>query len=148
VLIFIDKHSEVIYNEIKDLPAWTIDLSQSSLHSLFAEWGVKGSEITAYCDHSKPINESLDWFEQFKGQKEVKYSHFVLSDGYRVPITYNLKEIRMVDSKYYAGVQLADIVATASTHSIQLHQKTDEYIEKLRSILAPKLIDASMFPDY
>lgn len=148
VLIFIDKHREIIYNEIKDLPAWTIDLSQASLHSLFAEWGVKWSEITAYCDHSKPIKEGLDWFEHMKGQKEVKYSHFALSDGYRAPITYNLKEIHMVDSKDYAGVQLADIVATASTYSIQLHQKTDDYIEKLRSILAPKLIYASMFPDY
>lgn len=148
MLIFIDVHKEIIYDEIKDLSSWTIDLSQTSLHSLFSEWGIEGSEITAYCDNSKPINESLDWFEHMKGQKEIIYSPFELSDGCRAPITYNLKEINMVDSKEYAGVQLADIVATASTYSIQLHQEADEYIEKLRSILIPKAIYASVVPDY
>jgi len=148
MLIFIDVHKEIIYDEIKDLPSWTIDLSQTSLHSLFSEWGINGSEITAYCDNSKPINESLDWFEHMKGQKEIIFTPFELSDGYKAPITYNLKEISMVDSKEYAGVQLADIVATASTYSIQLNQEVDDYIEKLRGILIPKIIYASVVPDY
>lgn len=148
IAIFIDTHKEVIFNEIKDLPAWTIDLSLTSLHALFSQWGSTGSEIIAYCDNSKPINEKIDWFKPMMGRKEIVYSPLSLDGGYKIPLTYNLKEINMVDSKEYAGVQLADIVATASTYSIQVYQKTDKYVEKLRSILLPKVIYASVFPDY
>lgn len=148
MVVFIDIHKEIIFSEIKDLPSWTIDLSMTSLNALFSEWGRTGGEIIAYCDNSKPINEKIDWFEPMIGREEIIYSPFDLCDGYKVALTYNLKEINMVDSKEHSGVQLADIVATASTYSIQVHQEADEYIEKLRSILMPKAIYASVFPDY
>jgi len=148
MVIFIDAHKEVIFDEIKDLPSWTLDLSLTSLHSLFSQWGLTGCEMIAYCDNSKPIDEKIDWFEPMIGQKEIIYSPFDLGDNNKVPLTYNLKEINMVDSKEHAGVQLADIVATASTYSMQVHQEADEYIQKLRSILMPKVIYASVFPDY
>jgi len=146
--IFIDAHKEVISDAIKDLPSWTIDLSLTSLHALFIEWGLTGGEIIAYCDNSKPIDEKRDWFKPMIGRQDIVYSPFDLGTGYRIPLTYNLKEINMVDSKEYAGVQLADIVATASTYSIQMNQEVDDFIEKLRSILVPKIIYASVFPDY
>ena len=146
--IFIDAHKEVISDAIKDLPSWTIDLSLTSLHALFSQWGLTGGEIIAYCDNSKPIDEKIDWFKPMIGREEIIYSPFDLGTGYRIPLTYNLKEINMVDSKEYAGVQLADIVATASTYSIQMNQEVDDYIKKLRSILVPKIIYASVFPDY
>lgn len=148
MMIFIDAHKEVIYDEIKDLSSWTIDLSLTSLHALFSQWGSTGDEITAYCDNSKPIDEKIDWFEPMIGRKEIIYSPLDLGNGYKVPLTYNLKEINMVDSKEHTGVQLADIVATASTYSMQIYKESDEYIEKLRSILMPKVIYASVFPDY
>lgn len=148
IIIFVDTHKEVIFDEIKDLPLWTIDLSLTSLHALFSQWGSTGSEITAYCDNSKPIDEKIDWFEPMIGREEIIYSPYKLCDGHKVPLTYNLKEINMVDSKEHSGVQLADIVATASTYSMQIHQEVDEYIEKLRKILMPKIIYASVFPDY
>jgi len=148
LVVFITNHKEIIYEEIKELPTWTIDLSMTSLNALFSEWGATGSEITAFCDNSKPIDEQKKMFEPMMGRKDIVYSPFLLNDGKPIPLTYNLKEINMVDSKAYAGVQLADIVATASTYSIQMHQETDEYIENLQKILLPKIVYASVFPDY
>jgi len=148
MVIFINGHKEIIYEEIKELPSWTIDLSMTSLNALFSEWGVTGSEITAFCDNSKPIDEQKSLFEPMMGRKDIVYSPFLLNDGKRIPLTYNLKEINMVDSKEYAGVQLADIVATASTYSIQMHQETNEYIDNVQKVLLPNIVYASVFPDY
>jgi hypothetical protein len=54
----------------------------------------------------------------------------------------------MVDSKEHPGVQLADIVATATAYSFQMYQEHSEFIEKLREVLKDKIVYASVFPDF
>ena len=148
ILIFINTHKDIIYREVDALPLWTIDLSMTSLHSLFCEWGVLRREIVAYCDSSKPIDAQKSFFKNFIGREEIVYSPFLTNEGNPIPITYNLKEINVVDSKEYHGIQLADIVATATTYSFQMYQDSNEFIEKLRQILQDKIVYGSVFPDF
>ena len=148
ILLFINAHKDIIYQEIRTLPSWTVDLSMTSLHSLFCEWGVEKQEIRAFCDSSKPINAQKSFFDNFIGRKDIVYSPFITNEGNPIPITYNLKEISIVDSKEHAGIQLADIVATATTYSYQMYQEPSEFVEKLRNILQDKIVYASVFPDF
>lgn len=148
ILSFVDAHKDIIYEEIKTLPPWTLDLSLTSLHSLFCEWGVAGKEMRAFCDSSKPIEAKQDFFSNFIGRKDIVYSHFSKHAGKPMLITYNLKEINLVDSKEHPGVQLADIVATASTYSFQMFEASDEFAEQIREKLLPRLVYASVFPDF
>jgi len=148
VLSFVDAHKDIIYQEISTLPPWTLDLSLTSLHSLLCEWGVIGKEMVAFCDNSKPIEQKQEFFSNFIGREDIVYSQFSKNVGKPMPITYNLKEINLVDSKVHYGVQLADIVATASTYSFQMFKKSDEFSEKIREKLLPRLVYASVFPDF
>jgi hypothetical protein len=148
ILLFINIHKNTIYQEIESLPSWTIDLSMTSLHSLFCEWGATKQEIKAFCDSSKPIDAQKSFFDNFIGREDIVYSPFIANEGNPVPLTYNLKEITMVDSKEHPGVQLADIVATATAYSFQMYQEHSEFIEKLREVLKDKIVYASVFPDF
>lgn len=148
ILLFINAHKDTIYQEIKSLPSWTIDLSMTSLHSLFCEWGAAKQEIKAFCDSSKPIDAQKSFFNNFIGRKDIIYSPFIVKNGNPVPLTYNLKEITLVDSKEHPGIQLADITATATAYSFQMYQETNEFTEKLREILQNKIAYASVFPDF
>lgn len=148
VLSFVAAHKDVIYREIQSLPPWTLDLSLTSLHSLLCEWGVTGKEMKAFCDSSKPIEQKLEFFSHFIGREDIVYSQFSKNAEKSMPITYNLKEINLVDSKEHHGVQLADIVATASAYSFQMFKESDEFSEKIREKLLPRLVYASIFPDF
>jgi len=148
ILLFINAHKDTIYQEIESLPYWTIDLSMTSLHSLFCEWGYMKQEIKAFCDSSKPIDAQKSFFDNFIGRKDIVYSPFISNKGNPVPLTYNLKEINIVDSKEHPGIQLADIVATATAYSFQMYQAPNEFIENLRKILQDKIVYASVFPDF
>ncbi len=148
ILLFIDIHQETIYNEIKDLPLWTNDLSISSLNSLFSEWGETKKEIIAFCDNSKPIEAQKDFFKNMMGRTDIVYHPFINNDGKPIPMTYNLKELNLVDSKEHAGIQLADIVATASTYTFQMNEEKNEFTDKYFSILNNKIAFGSVFPDF
>ena len=148
ILLFINIHKNTIYQEIESLPSWTIDLSMTSLHSLFCEWGTTKQEIKAFCDSSKPINAQKSFFNNFIGRKDIVYSPFIFNEGNPIPLTYNLKEITLVDSKEHPGIQLADIVATAAAYSFQMYKEHNEFVEKLQGILKDKIIYASVFPDF
>ena len=148
ILLFINAHKELIYDEIKDLPLWTNDLSFTSLHSLFAKWGISKKEIIAFCDDSKPIKAQKDFFNNMIGRKDIIFHPFFTNEGKPIPMTYNLKEINLVNSKEYYGVQLADIVATASTYSFQIYQQENNIIKKYKNILIPKIAYGSIFPDF
>ncbi len=148
ILSFIKIHKEVIYQEVLELPSWTVDLSITSLNALFSSWGELKQPIVAYCDKSKPIDEQKEIFDGMMGRTDIIYSPFFTDNHKPIPITYNLKEINLVDSKEYHGVQIADIIATASSYSLKLYQQEDEFIKRVRSILLPKLVYGSVFPDF
>lgn len=148
ILKFIKAHHSIIYEEIRGLPKWTNDLTVSALNSLFSSWGQSGKEMIAFCDASKPLNEQRDIFNNMIGREDIIYHPFIEDQGEQIPITYNLQSINLVDSKLYPGVQLADIVATASTYAFQMYQEQDEYGKKLQEVLLPRVVYGSIVPDF
>lgn len=148
IISFIKIHRDTIYKEVQDLPSWTVDLSITSLNALFSDWGTLKQPIVAYCDNSKPIDEQKEIFNGMMGRTDIIYSSLFTSEDNPIPITYNLKEIKLVDSKEYHGVQIADIIATASSYCFKINQQEDEFIKKVRSLLSPTIVFGSVFPDF
>lgn len=138
IVEFIKIHKVEIYEEIKDLKKWTIELSITSLNSLFSSWGENRDKIIAYCDNSKPIGEQKNIFNgMIDRDGEIIYSILKTDEGKKIPLTYNLKSIELVDSKIYKGVQLADVVATASAYSFQMFKDNNsDFNEKLQEIVS------------
>jgi hypothetical protein len=124
---------------------WVLDLTNTALFSILAQWGLEYDELTAYCDNSKPLSEDQDIFNAMIGNENKKFSSVAGIDN---PITFNLKEpLNLVDSKEVFGVQLADAVAAAFVYACDSNNQ-DEHALKWRSIIEEVVIYGSVFPDY
>lgn len=146
---FIEIFQDEIFENIAELPDWTVDLSITSLNALFSTWGEDGKRMIAYCDFSKPINEQQEIFSNMIGNEKIIYSPFIVDENAnRIPITYNLKEINLVDSKEFYGIQLADVLSSSAAYSFVQFQETNEFIEKLRELLSTRIVYGSVFPNY
>ena len=65
-----------------------------------------------------------------------------------LPITFNLTEpINLVDSKDFAGVQLADAVAAAFSYACN-SDNTDEFAVRWRELIEDVVTYGSVFPDF
>jgi hypothetical protein len=149
LLLFIQIHKQVVWDELKDLPKWTVDLSIMALNALFSELGKNGDEIIAYCDSSKPIFEQKDIFNNMMGRTDIVYSPFLTEDGAKIPMTYNLKELNLVDSKDYKAIQLADIVAGTSAYIFRMFsQNKDDFALCANEILSKHIVYGSIFPNF
>lgn len=146
---FINVFYDEILENIKSLPDWTVDLSITSLNALFSTWGCDGKSLVAYCDFSKPINDQQELFSNMIGHEEIIYSPYILNEnGEQIPLTYNLKEINLVDSKKFHGVQLADVLSSSVAFCFQQFQEVDDFVSEVRSILSSKLVYGSVYPNY
>jgi hypothetical protein len=124
---------------------WVLDLTNTALFSLLAEWGQKYDELTAYCDQSKPLSEDQEIFKVMINREDKKFTHVAGMDS---PITFNLKEpLNLVDSKIVHGVQLADAIAAAFAYACD-HDNEDEYALKWRGMIEESVIFGSVFQDY
>lgn len=149
LLLFIQIHQDIIWDVIKDLPKWTVDLSIMALNALFSELGKNGDEIIAYCDNSKPIFEQKEIFTHMIGRKDIVYHPIFENNGKKIPMTYNLKELSLVDSKEYKAIQLADVVAGTASYLFKMFdEKKDTFSIELKSMLSTNIIYGSVFPDF
>lgn len=124
---------------------WVLDLTNTALFGLLAEWGQEYDQLTAYCDQSKPLSEDQGIFNAMVNRKDKKYSHVAGMDS---PITFNLKEpLKLVDSKVVHGVQLADAIAGAFSYACD-NENQDEYAKKWRAMIGEHVIFGSVFQDY
>ncbi|PKH06694.1 DUF3800 domain-containing protein [Moritella sp. Urea-trap-13] len=124
---------------------WVLDLTNTALFSILAQWGLEYDELTAYCDNSKPLDHDQELFNAMVGNTSKKFTSVA---GFDSPITFNLKEpINLVDSKNAYGVQLADAVAAAFVYACD-SKNQDEYATKWRSIIEDVVIYGSVFPDF
>ena len=124
---------------------WVLDLTNTALFSLLAEWGQEYDQLTAYCDQSKPLSEDQEIFNVMINREDKKFTHVA---GINSPITFNLKEpLNLVDSKIIHGVQLADAIAGAFAYACD-RENQDEYAEKWRAMIEEHVIFGSVFPDY
>ena len=149
ILLIIKVHKDIIFEEIKDLPKWTADLAISALNALFSELGKDGSQLIAYCDNSKPIFEQKDIFTPMLGRTDVINHPLFTNNNEPIRVTYNLKELHLSDSKNLKGIQLADIVAGATSYSFKMFDtEENDFMIKVRDILLPNIVYGSIFPDF
>ena len=113
-----------IKDEIKHLrdldkgTRWDLELSQTMVHWLLAFWGEEFEGLEAFCDQSKPIESNMEMFNHFIGRKEKVY--IKLGGEPRASLVYNLSgPIKLVDSKKYPGVQIADVMASSIAYSLK-----------------------------
>lgn len=124
---------------------WVLDLTNTALYSLLAEWGQEYDQLTTYCDQSKPLSEDQEIFNAMLNREDKQYSNIA---GKKSPITFNLKEpLKLVDSKGVHGIQLADAVAGAFAYACN-HENQDEYAKKWRGMIEEHVIFGSVFQDY
>lgn len=124
---------------------WVLDLTNTALFSILAQWGQQYDELSAFCDNSKPLDHDQELFNAMIGNKE---KHFSRIAGHDIPITFNLSEpLNLVDSKEIFGVQLADAVAAAFVYACD-SENQDEHALKWRSMIEEVVIYGSVFPDY
>lgn len=124
---------------------WSLDLTNTSLHTLLSDWGQTFDTLTAYCDKSKPLEADHEVLDAMVGREDRVYSTF---GDQSIPITFDLTEsINLVDSKDYAGVQLADAVAAAFSYACD-RESQGEFALKWRGLIEDVVTYGSVFPDF
>ena len=125
VLTFALCHEKSIMRELRGMDrvlgnnTWILELSATSLHQILSYWGEKFDAMDIYCDESKPIKENLSIFDSMIGREDKAYIHLGGKQmGYS--FIYNLSNsVRLVDSKEYPGVQIADVLASSIAHALK-----------------------------
>lgn len=113
---------------------WVLDLTDTALFMHLAEWGSRYYQLDVYCDKTDKLEGFWDLMSVMIGREEKAYNAFKDREQ---PITFNLrKEISVVESREYPGVQLADIAAGATVYALQNldspeSMKWREYIDKM-----------------
>ena len=117
-------HQKRIENEILSLrkagsvASWPLELSMTALHWLLASWGEEFEVLDAYCDESKPIRDSRDFFDVFIGRKDRAYLR--IGDQRTPSFIYNLSgPIKLVDSEKSSGVQIADVISSSLAYALK-----------------------------
>ncbi|MBK6851752.1 MAG: DUF3800 domain-containing protein [Burkholderiales bacterium] len=123
---------------------WILDLTNTALYALLANWGTQYTEIAAICDPSKPLQQDQGIFETMVGRTGGQMFSDLM--GKRHPITFNLAEpIKFADSKTTHGIQIADAVAAASVHVFS--GATDEHALRWRPLIGRIGHYGSIIPD-
>ena len=153
ILTFALCNRERIAQEIKQLRSygdtfgWVLDLSTSAVHCLLAYWGEKFEALEVYCDDSKPLmadlTSSASIFGAMVGRKDKFYVPFGRQPS--PSMVYNLsKPLSLVSSKGYAGVQIADVVASSFNRA---HKNPDDELHRhWMELLEPSVCNA-ILPD-
>ena len=98
-------------------PSWILDLTTTSLFSVLRYWGEVYDELDVVCDKSKPLETEMDILKAMVGRRDhVRMRVFRKETQF----TFNLvREPRLVDSRQYPGVQIADVFASGLARAWQ-----------------------------
>jgi Protein of unknown function (DUF3800) len=124
-------------------PSWILDLTSTSVYHQLTRWSERFGSINVICDESKPLRLVKPTFDQMVGRTDQVHVTF---HGKQYPYVFNLEEpVRLVDSKLYPGVQLADVIASAAAKSYShfnrrmLTDRDQEWIAMLEKALVQPL---------
>jgi hypothetical protein len=127
---------------------WILDLTTTSLFGHLCERGTNYDVLDVYCDNSKPLETHSPFFDVMVGREDrVELQMF----GKKRPYTFNLKQsIQLVDSKNYAGIQLADVLASAAARvfSASLTGKVRPIERDWLTLMEPMIMDDVIWPDF
>ena len=122
---------------------WILDLTNSALFTLLANWGLEFKQVTAICDHSKPLQHEQSWFNAMIDRQDRQFSEVF---GKEHPITFNLSgPIQFSDSKTTHGIQLADAVSAAAVYA--LTNTGNEHVERWKVLIPVIGHYGSIFPE-
>lgn len=122
---------------------WILDLTNSALFTLLANWGLEFEQVTAICDHSKPLQHDQSLFNDMIDRQDRQFS---AAFGKEHPITFNLSSpIQFSDSKTTHGIQLADVVSAAAVYA--LTNTGNEHAERWKALLPAIGHYGSIFPE-
>lgn len=123
---------------------WVLDLTDSALFTLLANWGTQYEQLTAICDHSKPLLANQEMYNGMIGNTKKIFSRLVNEQEH--PVTFNLSgPIEFADSRTTHGIQLADTIAAAAVYVFS--GKLDASTEHWRDIVARQAHYGSVIPD-
>ncbi|WP_374535657.1 DUF3800 domain-containing protein [Chitinimonas taiwanensis] len=140
---FEDIRDELMSLKDENTGKWILDLTGSALFTLLANWGKEYDQITAFCDNSKPLQQSHELFNLMVNRSDhITSSAF----GEEHPLTFNLSEpLVFSDSRISHGIQLADAVAAAMVYSITATD--NEHAMKWKALIPTIAHYGSIFPD-
>ncbi|MCK6374653.1 MAG: DUF3800 domain-containing protein [Zoogloea sp.] len=122
---------------------WILDLTNSALFTLLANWGLEFEQVTAICDHSKPLQHEQSLFNAMIDRRNRQFS---TAFGKEHPITFNLSgPIQFADSKTTPGIQLADAVSAAAIYA--LTNTDNEHVERWKALIPAIGHYGSIFPE-
>lgn len=123
---------------------WILDLTNSALFTLLANWGLEFEQVTAICDHSKPLQHDQSLFNSMINRNDRQFS---AAFGIEHPITFNLSgPIQFSDSKTTHGIQLADAVSAAAVYA--LSNTGNEHVERWKTLIPAMGHYGSIFPEF
>lgn len=146
---FAISQKDAIRKELDCLPGdgvgkWILDLTDTALFSLLANWGQEYEQLTAICDDAKPLRHDQQLYNAMINRKD---KHFSRIAGEEQPITFNLSgPIQLVNSRVVHGVQLADAIAAASVYAVS--GASDNHANQWKEIIPDIAIYGSLMPDY
>ncbi|MCF6314637.1 MAG: DUF3800 domain-containing protein [Verrucomicrobiales bacterium] len=124
---------------------WILDLSNTSLYTLLANWGTEHGAIRAICDESQPLLAQMDIFNLMVDREGDQI--FTDAFGKSQPMTFNLSEpILFADSKIEHGIQIADVVSAAFIHAVS--NPEEAHAMKWRSLIPEVGCYGSIWPDF
>jgi hypothetical protein len=145
-------HQDEIKNEVMSfrepsVPNWILDLTTTSLFGLLADWGQKARQLEVTCDESRPVKGDMLVFDCMVDRKDSVYVRF---QNKKRPLTFNLKSpLQMADSKTIPGLQIADVVASATAYTWRAAYRrnlTDE-CRQWAEMLKGHFSDDNIWPD-
>lgn len=149
IILFCHINKNTILSQLDPLlnvpsePRWILELSYTALSDLLSYWGERKDSIEVNCDFSKPIRDQLSDFGRWVGCHEKTNLTFGRGSG---SIGFNLaKPICLVDSRSHAGIQIADVLASALCFA--MNHREDDYSWDVFERLIPFINERSVSPD-
>ena len=145
-------HQDDIKNEVMSfrepgVPNWILDLTTTSLFGLLTAWGEKAVQLEVICDESKPVKGDMLVFDSMVNRRDSVYVQFQKKER---PFSFNLKSpLRMADSKSTPGLQIVDVLASATAHVWKSSYRgtlTDE-LRQWHGMLKEHFSDDNIWPD-
>lgn len=122
---------------------WILDLTNTALFTLLANWGLEFEQVTAICDTSKPLLHQQSFYDVMINREDRHFSHAFCGES---PITFNLSgPIEFADSKITHGVQIADAISAAAVYA--LGSSPDDHSEKWKNFIPEIGHYGSIFPE-
>lgn len=121
---------------------WLMDLSFTGLFSLLCNWAEEGRPLDVHCDQSKPLAEFAPHLSARIGGKSEE---FKMPFGDKRRMFSLASEILLEDSAAVPGLQLADVVASAST--VVLNNPRSDFGRRAGVLLVDYIDPSSMAPN-